>query len=206
MIQWKNVDRWALALVACAAVITVGVYSRLPDPMPVHFDWRGRADGYLPRAIAAPMLLALAPATWAFVRFGGALLSGEARERYQRSPIAGASLLLTAFMVGLHLCVLWAALHDGAFGRGFSLLVASLWMALGLLLPKVRRNPFMGVRVRWSLRSDENWARTHRFAGQCFVAGALVGFAVGSLPLTLIAVLSSAIVPVVYSWWLGRAG
>ena len=42
--------------------------------------------------------------------------------------------------------------------------LGALFVMLGLVMPRVRRNPWVGVRTPWTLASDENWARTHRFA------------------------------------------
>ncbi|MFO0557618.1 MAG: SdpI family protein [Polyangiales bacterium] len=200
-------DRVALALIAAATAVTAGLYPRLPAQIPVHFDLYGRADGFLPKAVGAPLLIVIAAFVWAFVRYGARLLPASARERYEQSPMEVAGLLSAAFMVGLQFCVLSAALSDGAFGRGFAVLLGAFWVLMGLLFPRLRRNPFVGIRVRWTMQSDENWARTHRFAGQCFVlAGvvALLSAAAGSVALAIVAVLFSALVPVVYSWRMAK--
>jgi uncharacterized membrane protein len=200
-------DRVALALIGVGTAVTIGLYPRLPAQIPVHFDIHGKADGFLPKAIGAPLLLVIAAFVWAFVRYGARLLPARDREQYEQSPMEVAGLLFAAFMVGLQFCVLSAALRDGAFGRGFALLLGTFWLLMGLLFPRLRRNPFVGIRVRWTLRSDENWARTHRLAGQCFViAGivALLAAAAGSVALAITAVLVSSLVPVVYSWRMAK--
>jgi uncharacterized membrane protein len=201
------VDRAAIAVIAGAATITGALYTRLPEVMPIHFGLDGRPDGFAPRAVAAWILPVISLTLWGFVRFGARLLAAPIRARYEASPIPVAALMSSAFMAGLQLCVLAAALGDGSFGRGFALLLALFWGAMGLLFPKVRRNPFLGVRVRWTLRSDENWARTHRFAGQCCMAGAAValfGAVIGSVAVAITAVIVSGLAPVVYSWWMSR--
>lgn len=201
-------DRASVALLVGGAALTAALYARLPATMPVHFGLDGRADGFAPKFVGAWLLLVIAAALWPLVRFGARWLPVGARERYERSPVAVAALMTTAFLVGIQLCVLSASLRDGTFGRGFSLLLAVFWFALALIYPKVRRNPFLGVRVRWTLASDENWARTHRFAGQCCVAGALValvGAAVGSVALSIAAIIVSGLVPVGFSFWMARS-
>jgi uncharacterized membrane protein len=201
-------DRLSVGLLVATTTITAALYTRLPDTMPIHFGLDGRADGFAPKYIGAWLLPLLTAALWPFVRFGGRLLRSPARERYERSPIALAALLTAAFMAGIQLCVLAASLRDGSFGRGFALLLAAFWFAMALIFPKVRRNPFLGVRVRWTLASDENWARTHRFAGQCCFVGALVallGAVVGSVALAIVAIVVTALAPVLYSYRAARA-
>lgn len=196
-------DRVALALIAVATAVTAALYPKLPAQIPVHFDLYGRADGFLPKAIGAPLLLVVAAFVWAFVRYGARLLPEAARARYEQSPMEITGLLSSAFMVGLQFCVLSAAMSDGSFGRGFALLLGAFWVLMGLLFPRLRRNPFVGIRVRWTLQSDENWARTHRFAGQSFVVAgvvALIAALAGSVAVAIVAVLASTFVPIVYSW------
>jgi uncharacterized membrane protein len=81
------------------------------------------------------------------------------------------------------------------------------WIALSLAVPRVRRNPFVGIRTPWTLASDENWARTHHFAGYTFAAGGVIatGAALaGALPLVIGAIVVSALMPAVYSFLLTR--
>jgi uncharacterized membrane protein len=42
--------------------------------------------------------------------------------------------------------------------------------ALGLMLPKVHPNWFVGIRTPWTLTSDLSWQRTHKVGGVLFVA------------------------------------
>jgi uncharacterized membrane protein len=87
--------------------------------------------------------------------------------------------------------------------------LACTWLALGLVLPRVRRNPFVGVRTPWSLASDENWAKTHWIAGHAFVLGAIVALAavaLGSPAVGVVCLVAPAVVPVIYSWRAARSG
>lgn len=200
-------DRVAIALFALCSAATAAVYSRLPPQIPVHFDLYGRADGWVSKAVGAPLLLVIAALTWALVRFGAHALPEAARDRYRRSPMDAAALLTAVFLLGVHGCVIAASLGEPRFGRSFGVLLGAFWMVLGLLMPRIRRNPFVGIRVRWTMRSDEIWARAHRLAGQvCFASGAVavVAALLGSMPVAIGAVVASAIVPVVYAWRLSR--
>jgi uncharacterized membrane protein len=65
--------------------------------------------------------------------------------------------------------------------------------------------------VAWTLASDENWARTHRFAGRAFAVsgvisllGALVGGS-AALAVAVVGVLAASLVPAVYSYVIARS-
>ncbi len=201
-------DAIALGILGVATGVTLAVYTRLPARVPVHFDIHGNADGFLPRAIGAFLLPLLCVVTWFFVRHAGKLLPPSWRARYESSPTAIVGLMVVALMSMLQLVVLYAALRPGlSMGFPIGLVLSLSWILMGQLMPRVRRNPFVGVRTTWTLSSDENWARTHRVAGWAFTIGGVVGL-LGSLfglpAVAISAVLISGLWPVVYSYLLAR--
>ena len=54
--------------------------------------------------------------------------------------------------------------------------VAALLFVTGALLPRIRRNWFFGIRTPWTLSSDEDWAKTHRFARPLFMIAGVFAF------------------------------
>lgn len=50
-----------------------------------------------------------------------------------------------------------------------NIVLGLIFIILGNYLPKIKRNYTIGIRTSWALNSDENWSRTHRFAGYVFV-------------------------------------
>ena len=80
-------------------------------------------------------------------------------------------------------------------------------IVVGNYLPKARQNYTIGIRIPWTLASEENWNRTHRLAGYLWVIGgilmiiaALTGIANAKWMLAIFFIL--ALVPFVYSYWL----
>lgn len=86
-----------------------------------------------------------------------------------------------------------------------------LFVVIGNLMPKLKSNPWAGIRVRWTMEDPEIWYRTHRMAGRLWIAGGLV-LAIAPLLLPFrtvlvifwpdIALLS--LIPVFYAWHLAR--
>jgi uncharacterized membrane protein len=113
-------------------------------------------------------------------------------------------LILNGLMAVMQGLAVQAALRTPPhLGGGMAWALGAFFVLIGLVMPRVRRNPWIGVRTPWTLTSDENWARTHRFAGYTMTAGglaAIVATAAGSPVLTVGAILAGALAPVVYSW------
>ena len=59
--------------------------------------------------------------------------------------------------------------------RAVLALLGAVAIVLGNYLPKCKQNRTIGIKVKWTLESEENWNRTHRFAGRLwFVCGILL--------------------------------
>ena len=195
-----NVNRVTLAAAGLALAASAFVYPWLPETMPIHFDLAGRADGFAPRALGAFLLPVFSLVSYAIAR----AMRGS-------NPAVGlVTAFVSCFFLGLQVLVLRAALGDGTLGNAMWLLCGAMFVALGLVMPRVRRNRWVGVRTPWAMRSPEVWARTQRVGGAAMlVCGTLVMLsAMGSGPFALAlrgaAILAAAIVPTIYSWWTSR--
>ena len=84
-----------------------------------------------------------------------------------------------------------------------------MFIIVGNYLPKCKQNYTIGIKIPWTLNSEENWNKTHRFAGWlwtiCGILIMLTGF-LGSFWVFLPIALLMVIVPVVYSYILHRKG
>jgi uncharacterized membrane protein len=203
-------DFMTIAVLAATFVLTALVYDRLPDPMPTHFDLAGRPNGWMPRPLGAWLLPVLSPLVAALIRFGGRLMPSGWRERLEASPLRTVTLMSAALMAGLHVLVLQASLSPShTLGGAIWVLLGGMFIALGLVLPRTRRNPFFGIRTAFTLASDENWARTHRVGGYAMTIGGVVvsfaGFA-GMPRVAITALIVALVVPVFWSWRIARGG
>ncbi|MBS2012988.1 MAG: DUF1648 domain-containing protein [Deltaproteobacteria bacterium] len=211
-----RLSRWdgvAVLSLVCSAMMTVAVYDRLPDPIATHFDFHGQPNGWMPRAMGAWFAPVFGLALWLFVRFVPKVLPASEKKRLPDGQLALVSSLTALFLVAVHALVLYVALVPGAsLMRPVWLLLGAFFVALGLVLPRVKRNAFVGIRTAWTLTSDENWARSNRVGGYSMVVGGIgaalagiLGGATGGV-VAIAFLLGSALVPAVYSLVLARRG
>jgi uncharacterized membrane protein len=202
-------DQVAIGSIVGSGALTAAIYRRLPAWIPTHFNLHGVADGWMPRAAGAWLLPGIALVTWVVLRFGARLLRpGEKRDGASGAPALMVSALVVALLCALHCVVLYAAVaRQRSVGNGFGLILGTFWIVLGLMLPRVRQNRWVGVRTPWTLGSAENWARTHRVAGYtCVFAGLLAMIAVlsGHSAAAISCIVASAIIPAIYSFIIAR--
>lgn len=197
----RRADHVSLGLLGVTSLATAAVYRTLPLRMATHFDWHGQPNSWLPRAVAATSLPALAALFFVGARVALPRLRGSA---------AGLSWTVTAtvaFLCSLHVFVVGYARDPGFdVGRATCIACGAFFVALGLLMPRLRQNLLLGVRTPWTARSPEVWARTQRVAGAAFCAGGLLIATVAALapalalPVLLATSLAIGVGSALFSW------
>lgn len=208
----KNKIELVLTTVICLLPIVAGlaVYDRLPEVIATHWDANGQPNGYASRAFAVFGLPALMAAINLLMRF---TLSTDPKKA-NMSPVLRSisfwtvpvlSVLLSAVTLGV---ALGYRIDVTTFA---TVLVGVLFIVIGNYLPKTKQSYTMGIKLPWTLNSEENWNRTHRLAGFLWViCGAVVLLCalLRCLPpwLLLGLILLMSMVPTIYSYLLYRKG
>lgn len=209
----KRVDRTLLlttALCLAPMLLAAALYGRLPERVPVHWNFAGEVDGWASRAFAGlgiPALLA------GLNLLAHAALRLDPRRAGIARPLRvivqwtapGASLLCVPLML---VCALGV---DPPVERLVPAACGLLLAVTGNYLPKTRRSWLAGVRLPWTLCSEENWRRANRAAGVGIVASGLVMLALAwALPraawLGLALLMAVLLASCAYSFALWRRG
>ena len=94
--------------------------------------------------------------------------------------------------------------------RWVPIFMGVLFIVIGNYLPKTKQSYTMGIKLPWTLASEENWNRTHRLGGFLWVIGGalfiLMSFIGWSLAAFLIILALMVLAPMVYSYLLYRKG
>ena len=88
-------------------------------------------------------------------------------------------------------------------------LVGVLILVCGNYLPKNRQNYTVGIKLPWTLHSEENWNKTHRMAGFLWMIGGAIIIIISffqfiNIAIVLVIVIILTIVPIIYSYILYR--
>jgi len=209
---WRIVSaNWlAIAFAVASFAFVAFVYPSLPDPVPTHWNWRGEVDGYI-RKPWGPLVVPLIQV--ATIVLLGVLPHISPREMKMDAFAGAYRAVITTISVFFFFLVLVTCL----VGRGLpvdmnqAVSVASgvLFVVLGNVMTKFRRNFFAGIRTPWTLSNDEVWYRTHRLGGKlfvlsglCTIAGSLAGL---GLTLLLVTLFATVLVVTVYSYVVYKA-
>ena len=200
-----------IASIVTILPILMGIYfwDRLPETMATHFGINNRADGFSSKAAAVFGLPLLCLA----VLWIGAVVTAKDPRKQNISPKMYALCLWIAPIVSL---VVAATMYPVNLGYAVDvtyvggLVLGLLLIVIGNYAPKARQNYTIGIKFPWTLDSEENWNRTHRFAGYLWI---VCGIALVVLtlfrvlpPVGTIALLAlSVLLPFGYSFWLHTA-
>lgn len=83
--------------------------------------------------------------------------------------------------------------------------MAMVFIVVGNYLPKCRQNYTVGIKIPWTLSSEENWNKTHRLAGKLWVVVGLfmvINIFFDMEGLILAFILISVLIPSIYSYML----
>jgi len=190
-----------------ATIFSAWVYPRLPAEVVTHWGLDGQPNGWsspLAACLVAPGIGLLLAGLFAVIpRIDP---RRESWAEHGRIFYLLANVVLT-LVAGMQVLLLGQALGWGVpIPRMMVTAVGGLFVLLGLLMPSMQPNWFMGIRTPWTLSSDTVWRKTHLVGRNCFVVAGLLlvstgffssGVAIGAI---LVAVGVTALTPVVYSW------
>ena len=207
----KNKKYWLLTSLVTLLPILIGLllWEKLPDRLPTHFGVDSAADGWSGKGFAVfgiPLM---------FLGFQILIFAATKLDKQNRGH--NEKVLNLVGLIFPAMSILFAVLiYSHALGLELNLgsfllpMLGLMFILIGNWLPKIKQNTTLGIKIKWTLYSEENWNKTHRFAGFVWVIGGVVFCLMGFVPgetlvfLLPLEVIVLAVVPTVYSWQLAR--
>ena len=113
-------------------------------------------------------------------------------------------IILFLFYIHL-LTIFWNTGHRFDMTKMIVPPIAILWYLLGVAMPKMKQNWFMGIRTPWTLANVRVWDETHAWSGKLFRYSALLALVGLVFPqyiilFMIIPIMISAFGSVIYSY------
>lgn len=203
---------WIVVLVALLPVGYLAItWSTLPQNVPVHFGTDMKPDRISSKSElwATTGLLSLVSIGLYFLLANLHRIDPKRRGAQPSATFNKLAAGLAVFISALSFISLLSANGTTAFQNLFFPLVGLLFAFIGNYMHNIKPNYFAGLRLPWTLSSDENWHRTHQLAGKLWFGGGLL-IAIVSLflrfsfmiPLFFGILLVLTIIPAIYSYHL----
>ena len=206
----KNLKVLILTTVVMLLPILAGLilWNQLPEQMPTHWNASGEVDGWSGKAFAVFGLpLIMVAAQWVCM-LGTA--ADPKKNNHSEKVLHRVLWIIPALSVVLHAVTYATALgHAVPMEVVMPILIGLMFTIIGNYMPKCKQNYTIGIKIPWTLDNEENWNRTHRFAGWlwtvCGIATILTAFIGGAWVLLIIALLM-VVLPIIYSYLLHKKG
>ena len=206
----KNLKTLIVTSILIVLPVLAGIilWDRLPEQMATHWNAAGDIDGWTSKPFTVFGLpLILLAAQWLCVL---GTLADPKKENHTTKI-----LHLVLWIIPVLSLVLGAITYATALGKTvrveviMPILIGLILAIIGNYMPKCKQNYTIGIKIPWTLNSEENWNRTHRFAGWLWTFSGIVvmltGF-FGGFWIFLIIVLLMVLAPILYSYLLFRKG
>lgn len=164
-------------------IITAVVLRFMPDKIPAHYDAAGNIDrwGSKYESFILPCIIVVMTLFWlCFIKYFENKQKKSTNEKEMIESANNAKLIYyvadsMAVMFGIMQCfILYSAFiaSKGEFtvsAVDFSVVtnvcMGIMFIVLGNILPKAKKNSIVGVRTVWSMHNDRTWATSNRMGG-----------------------------------------
>lgn len=193
-----------ISSVVCLAPILLflAMYDSLPEQVAIHWDASGTADNFAPKAFVTfglPVLMAAL----------NCILHVQLKNDPKKANVSKVLKVLLKWVIPAMSIVVMPITLFIAMGVNIPIqtvipaLVGLLIAVCGNYLPKCRYNYTVGIRVPWTLASEENWNKTHHMAGYIWTLGGILMIINSFLALwllSLIVMILLIVIPYIYSY------
>ena len=184
------------------------LWNQLPEQIPSHWNAAGEIDGWSSKPFAVFGLPCILLAAQWLCMLG--TLADPKRENHPEKI-----LHLVLWIIPVISVLLFTLTYAAALGKEVRMelimpvFIGLVFAIIGNYMPKCKQNYTIGIKIPWTLDSEENWNKTHRFAGRLWVICGLIimltGFFGGFWIFAGIALLM-LLAPIIYSYILHRNG
>lgn len=207
----KKIILWILACLPL--VMTLCVYSRLPEQIPGQWGFNGtvRYDDKSSLFFLGGIGIVITILMTVFPKID------PKKENYKnfKPQYENFIIIILLFMNAMTAIVISESFYPGriSISNTVTILIGILFIAGGNMLPKTKRNFFVGVKLPWTISDSQTWNKTNRLMGIImFISGIILiisAFFVSDMILFLVLIaiiLFMTIVPLVMSivWYYKR--
>lgn len=201
-----------LILIAAAVIAGTLLWNQLPEQMASHWNVNDQVDGYMSKFWGVFLMPLISIGMLLLFLIIPSIDPLKANIAQFRETFNIFIALIVAFMLYIHgLTLTWSLGYQG-FQMSAAMLpfMGVLFIAVGHMLRRAKRNFFIGIRTPWTLSSDSVWDKTHQLGSILFmlsgafaIAGSFFGGRI-AFWLIFVPLIGSTLFLVIYSYVLYR--
>lgn len=201
-----------LVLIAIAVVAGLLLWNQLPEQMASHWNANDEVDGYMSKFWGVFLLPLTTLGLFGMFMIIPNIDPHKANIADFRETFNLFIVFFVIFMLYIHALTIAWSLGYTNFKISSAMLpfLGLLFIFIGYMLRKAKRNFFIGIRTPWTLASDSVWDKTHQLGGNLFMLSGAFAFAgsffggTTAFWLMFVPLIGSVLFLVIYSYVLYR--
>lgn len=202
MKQHKKIIIITSILTLIPMIAGIIMWDKMPDQVATHWGFNNIANGWSSKAFAVfgiPLMLFAIHIFTVFVTLNDP----------KKKNIGSKMLTMVFFIIPATSIITCLSIYAIALGLNINIglminvLVGVMFIIIGIYLPSIKQNYTVGIKLPWTLNSEENWDKTSKFSGKLWVAGGvcvLINTYFRSTLILLIIITVISVIPVIYSF------
>lgn len=170
----KNLKMLIITSVVILLPIVAGIilWDKLPEKVPIHFNAQGVVDGWSGKGTAVfVMPLFMIAIHWICMFVTSLDPKSKNITEKNMNLVLWITPVISVLTSGL--VYSFALGHEININTVMPIFFGILFIVIGNYMPKCKQNYSIGIKIPWTLESEENWNYTHRLAGKTWVFGGL---------------------------------
>ena len=183
-------------------LVSLCFWNQLPEQVPIHWNIHGEIDGYASRFVAV-IVLPLVLFVLHFVCAFATMVDPKHKNISDKIWILILSICPVLSILLMYMMVGSALGMEIDVNAILPVFLGVMFVVIGNYLPKCKQSYTVGIKIPWTLNSEENWNKTHRFAGPCWVIGGIMVMFTGLFEneiLIMVIALIMVFAPIIYSY------
>lgn len=204
--------KWTLLtagfMILLPMVLGLFLWNKLPDMIPTHFGTDNEINGWSSK----PMAVFGIPLFMLAMEFVCAFFTNADPKRKNINDKLMRAILWIIPIISIVTCLSCYAAALGYvidIGMIMNIILGIVFIIMGNYMHKIKQNYTVGIKIPWTLNSEENWNRTHRLASWLFILGgiAFIGNVFFKSEWVLVAfMIAVGVIPMGYSYILYKKG
>lgn len=181
---------------------------QLPAKIPMHWNIKGEVDEFWTKVPAVWFIPGMTLVMFVLFQILPTLDPNKNKYKLFKREWEIIQTGFMGFFTYLQFIILYSSLNPNVNMMPLMFIgLGALFILLGNYLSKIRQNFFLGIKVPWTLASEDNWNQTHRFASWCFVIVGIItlaeSFFIWNAPFIIFGgILLASFLPIIYSFLL----
>ena len=166
-----------IVILVAMIVVATFFYDKMPQRVPSHWNFQGDIDGYMSKKSFVLFFPTLSVAIYSFMTFLPFVDPLKKNVQKFANVYLWMKTIIVGFLSFLFFLIIYISVSEKLFfpvGLAVTLSIGIMMVLLGMVMPLIKKNYFIGIRTPWTIESEEVWSITHKRAKFAFVIGGAI--------------------------------